>query len=474
MTSRRAPKAQGLALSVRAGSTHFSLSAEDAGEILRAPKITRVPNAPAALDGIASLRGTVLPVFSLARLLDLPDAAADTRPLVIVLAAHEIGLRVDAVATLTQGDTQTDLIHPLDIEMLARNHLQAVIGTSRPPRAGSAAPQARAVLADGIALLGFELAGQNYALPLEHVDEVLATPEGATQLPQSEAGDLGVVLLREALLPLISLRALLGLTAPSHEHARHVIVARLGRARIGLAVDRLTSVKRAREYAISAVPSILNRGGGEARISSIFRGDDGRLTSILSPERLFADPRIAQQLDGVDQELEPMQTEAQAGAQEQIVVFRLGLEEFGLPISAVDEIARLPDAPTRVPRAPSFVKGVMNLRGRIVPLIDQGARFGLATDGDSVARKRVIVTRVADLLAGFIVDEVREILIVPASQMRVSPSVGSTDPQTFDRVAMLDGDSRMILIIDPQELLNRAERDVLAHENWTAQDLAES
>jgi purine-binding chemotaxis protein CheW len=69
---------------------------------------------------------------------------------------------------------------------------------------------------------------------------------------------------------------------------------------------------------------------------------------------------------------------------------------------------------------------------------------------------------------------VREILTLSSSQIRVAPSLASEDPRTFDRVAMLDVEGRMILMVDPRELLSRAERDLIAHESWADQTSAET
>ena len=81
---------------------------------------------------------------------------------------------------------------------------------------------------------------------------------------------------------------------------------------------------------------------------------------------------------------------------EQFVLFRLGDETYGLPIAAVVEVVRLPNAVTRVPRAPAFLAGVMNHRGAVVPLIDQSRRFTLPRGTDE-RQRRVIITRLDDL-----------------------------------------------------------------------------
>jgi purine-binding chemotaxis protein CheW len=102
----------------------------------------------------------------------------------------------------------------------------------------------------------------------------------------------------------------------------------------------------------------------------------------------------------------------------------------------------------------------MNLRGRVLPVIDQRRRFrGEASGG---RRRRVIVIRAGELDAGFIVDAVSEVMHVPAHRLRPAPDMGDGGARVFDRIANLEEQQRLILIVSPQELLDRAERDLLA------------
>jgi purine-binding chemotaxis protein CheW len=145
---------------------------------------------------------------------------------------------------------------------------------------------------------------------------------------------------------------------------------------------------------------------------------------------------------------------------ERFIVFQLGDEQYGLPIGAVDEIARRPESLTRVPRAPAFVEGVMNLRGAVIPVIDQRRRF--ATGGEAEpGRGRIIVMTISGLRAALAVDAVTEILAVPASDLEPAPGLATGDAAIFDRVARAGSDGRMILLIDPKVLLDAAERDLL-------------
>ena len=165
-----------------------------------------------------------------------------------------------------------------------------------------------------------------------------------------------------------------------------------------------------------------------------------------------------------------MPTEVRAETDHRFVVFRVGQDMFGLPIEAVDEIVRLPTAIARVPNAPTFVAGVINLRGKALPVIDQRVRFA-AENSVSGKTPRVIVLTIEGMQAGFIVDAVSEIVSVPGSAIGPAPDLPGDGSQVFDRVAAKDGTGALILVVGPKELLDGAERDLLERfkpSSWVA------
>jgi purine-binding chemotaxis protein CheW len=113
-----------------------------------------------------------------------------------------------------------------------------------------------------------------------------------------------------------------------------------------------------------------------------------------------------------------------------------------------------------LPKAPDFIEGVMNLRGRVVPVIDQRRRFRFEERGER-RRERVVVVRIDHMLAGFVVDGVSEVLRIPQSLLRPTPDLAG-GAQAIDRVANIEIEGRMILVLNPRELLDRAEKDLLA------------
>jgi purine-binding chemotaxis protein CheW len=308
-------------------------------------------------------------------------------------------------------------------------------------------------------LVTFEVAEQEYALALSVVQEVVSVPETVTPMPRAETLAVGVMAFRDRLLPLLSLRGLLGFPpAPISDAREKVLVASVGGAMVGLIADRARAIVSAERDRVDPVPSVLAaRSGGEARIKAIYRGEGGkRLISILAPEQLFRED-IMERLGSSAPK--PVAEQTAKAADRQFVVFRLGADEFGLPIEAVDEVARVPEQITRVPKTPKFLEGVINLRGEVLPVVDQRRRFDLPAD-DSESR-RLIVVRSERHRAGLIVDSVSGVLRSTADAIDPAPDLTGDITRLMHGVVNLEDSGRIILLLDPGELLTRAERGLL-------------
>ena len=142
----------------------------------------------------------------------------------------------------------------------------------------------------------------------------------------------------------------------------------------------------------------------------------------------------------------------------QLVTFSIAHEEFGVEILKVQEIIRTLEI-TRVPRAPAFVEGVINLRGRVIPIIDLRRRFGIESkphDKDT----RIIVIEINQMVVGFVVDSVSEVLRIPASTVEAPPSiVAGIDSEYISGVGKLK--DRLLIMIDLDKLLSPEEHGCL-------------
>jgi purine-binding chemotaxis protein CheW len=445
----------------RLDEQRYAIDAENVVEVIRRPLITRVPHGPAGLAGIANLRGVALPVVDLNSLLTGKPTAHGANGRVIVYdRGNRVGLIVDEVLRFGAAGDADSLV---EFDLDARLDAAFKGAMARPARllANSGAALVAEVEAEEVnSLLSFRIAGQFYALPLESVHEVLTMPDTLAAAVGAESAVLGLMNLRDSILPVISLASLLGLV--SEAASERVVVIESEGASIGLAVDQMDALRRLPQNMIDAVPAVLKRGSGSAEIEAIGRVDNGRtLISILSVQKLFGHHAVEKIIDQSRGAVSMPSLDAKRDAQEQFLIFRLGEETYGLPIGAVDEVIRVSDAITRLPNAPSFVSGVMNLRGKPLPLIDQRSRFE-ASAAEAAIKPRAVVLTIDRLQAGFIVDSVSEVMSIDVSALAEAPDFASDGAEVFDRIAHIEAEGRMFLIVDPKELLSRAERDVLA------------
>lgn len=138
----------------------------------------------------------------------------------------------------------------------------------------------------------------------------------------------------------------------------------------------------------------------------------------------------------------------------QIVGFRVGRETYGVPITAVHEIVRVPEI-TAVPDAPDYMEGVINLRGKIVSIIDLRKRFAEAAAQPS-NKSRILVAEVNGKLLGLVVDSASEVLKIPRSQIEAPPAlVQEGRLNCVTGVGKLQG--RLIILIDLARLLPAGE-----------------
>ncbi len=139
----------------------------------------------------------------------------------------------------------------------------------------------------------------------------------------------------------------------------------------------------------------------------------------------------------------------------QLVVFDLVNGHYGVDIDAVESIIKLPPiAP--VPRAPAFVKGVTNLRGAVLPVIDLRERFGLPA-GEASTDTRIVVVEMNGRNVGMVVDAVTEVLRVPQENIEPPPSIVITPDSTFI-TGIAKVDERLIILLELTQVLNTEEQ----------------
>lgn len=140
----------------------------------------------------------------------------------------------------------------------------------------------------------------------------------------------------------------------------------------------------------------------------------------------------------------------------QLVSFKLGSETFAVNVEQVREIGKV-DRITHVPKMPSFVEGVMNLRGQITTIIDLRRRFGILGDNARTSQSRVIVAEIGDIQIGIIVDSVQDVIRVPAKSLAPPPKTVSENVDAKFLTGICKMPDNLIMLIDLLTLLENKE-----------------
>jgi purine-binding chemotaxis protein CheW len=129
----------------------------------------------------------------------------------------------------------------------------------------------------------------------------------------------------------------------------------------------------------------------------------------------------------------------------QLVTFRLAHEEFGIDIKKVQEINRMIDI-TKIPNAPAYIEGVVNLRGKIVPIVSLRTKLGLGkTDHDKATR--IMVVEIEGTVLGFIVDSVSEVLRIQDPKIEAPPSIADSNESTYIK-GIINLTDRILMLLD--------------------------
>lgn len=156
-------------------------------------------------------------------------------------------------------------------------------------------------------------------------------------------------------------------------------------------------------------------------------------------------------------------------ASRELLVFTLGEEEYGIDILKVQEI-RGYDAVTRIAGAPPFIKGVINLRGHIVPIVDLRLKFDLG-EVEYGPFTVVIILNILDRTIGIVVDGVSDVIQLTPEQMRPAPDLGAAVDTTYI-LGLGAWEDRMIIVVDIEHLMGSHEMALVAVSEYDVQGSA--
>jgi purine-binding chemotaxis protein CheW len=357
------------------------------------------------------------------------------------------------VAKLNDGKR---LVLLLDVEaVLPSTEVEATMAESSHGTASEVEQRARRQVVDSEQVVTFKVDNEEYALALADVQEIIRVPE-MSRVPQAPAFVEGVASLRNRLLPIVNLRTRFGMQSIAVDDDSRVVVVNLSSVIVGVQVDAVLEVLSVARDSVEPPPQILSSGEA-GQLRGVAKLDEGRrLIMLLDAARVLssAEATVLSEMEGGEQVSSSAGDRARGQLidEEQFVSFRIANEEFGVGIQQVQEIIWLTDI-TRVPRAPLYVEGIINLRGNVLPVIDMRKRFGLpptvVTESTSI-----LVVDVDGHKTGIIVDTVSEVVRLSRDAIEPPPAVvGTISPSFFKGVGKLDGGRRMLIILDLESVV---------------------
>ncbi|WP_312888399.1 chemotaxis protein CheW [Clostridium bowmanii] len=469
------------------GEDEFGADIMDVKEIIRVPDITKVPNAPSYVEGACNLRGNVLPIIDGRIRFNLERKSKDenSRILVIDVDGKPTGMLVDKVSEVIRVATDHIEEPPQIVKNVDSDYLNGVVKLNNGKRLVMLLDVVRALNVNGTVkqkkkgqdqssqknntlidstnaqsideeqLVSFLLNKEEYAIGIMKVKEIIRVPQ-IVKIPNCEAYVEGVVSLRNNLLPIINLRAYFGMEHMDIDDHTRILVVDMGTFTAGIMVDKISEVLRVPTSIIQPPPKFSSQSGEQ--LKGIAKLDNGkRMILILEPLKLISEDELSS-ISSINGDHEKNAEEkniiANLVEEEQLVTFKIDLEEYGVKITNVQEINRMPEV-TKVPRAPYCIEGIVNLRGNVIPALNLRRLFNLP-EKQVTDSTRIIIVDFNGKRTGIVVDSVSEVLRFEKNLIESPPDILSSgiDSDYVEAVGKLEGGKRMILILDISKVLS--------------------
>jgi len=418
------------------GREEFAFQMDRVREILRVTRPSEVPGTPKHVLGVLTVRGKILPVIDLRVMLGLDNLESE-----VVAEVTELNVRFKAWLTAA-GETVRSGTGKLDASGAE---------TVRKWMAGCTT-SSEALLE---VLSHMRAANDRLLRGIAQTQGLGAADAGKTRtLFEQEVEASG----QEVLKLLVKFQ---GSVKENIREDQRLIVVQAHGSLLALLVDKVREVLKMPKRQIDAPPAHLSESEN-VELSGIAKLENGkRLIMLLDANRLIKGQELEQLgaskalAAGDESQKHQVGGEGASLGEQQFVTFHLGDGEYGVPIAKIQEIDRAAKM-TRVPRAAEYVDGITNLRGEVIPVINARKRFNLSQK-ETDERTRVIIMELAGVKTGLLVDSVHEVLNLPTKDIAPPPASLSTtiDRQFISGIGKVDGDKRMLILLDVEKILQR-------------------
>ena len=467
------------------GGDEFALPALCIREVVNFPeRMTSVPLAPTYLEGMFTLRGSVIPVVNLGRLFDPAAPAAEPSNKIAIIDYQEaqVGLLVHATGEIlrvrpeqrsrlryaegsTQGvvagtillDEGRRLVQVLDIDRLV--HIENVPQVQSMRASGAETRRQLRVVGERRHAISFRAAGARFAMEMKAIQEIVRVPELAESILASPLCR-GRMLFRGLQVPVVDFAALAGGQPAQADAGQRILVAHIGEATVGFLVDDVESILHFTSDEVLAIP-LLSKERSAMFAGCVARPGEEDVI-LLDHDGIFSRSEIGE-MDLGHRQLYPAQARAaasQRAGRKVYLSFRVG-ELFALELKQVREIIDHAGDISHPPGMPDYMCGVLNLRQQLISLVDLRRLYGMeAAEGEG----KVLVIERDEGRYGLVVDAVADIVTVDDGKRFAAPSLMKTSVAAQDLSAesnevvelpQADGNTHSTCLLDLERVMKR-------------------
>ena len=467
------------------GASEFALPALCIREVVNFPeRMTSLPLAPSYLEGMFTLRGSVIPVVNLGRLFDPAAQAASPSDKIAIIDYQEVqvGLLVHATGEIlrvrpeqrsrlryaessTQGvvagtillDEGRRLVQVLDIDRLVRIENVPQVQSMR--STGAETRRQLRVVGERRHAISFRAAGARFAMEMKAIQEIVRVAELAESVLASPLC-LGRMHFRGLQVPVVDFAALAGGQRLPADSEQRILVAHIGEATIGFLVDAVESILHFTSDEVLAIPLLSKERSGMFAGCVARPGEEDMI--LLDHDGIFSRSEIGE-MDLGHRQLYPVQAEAAARqrAGRKVYLSFLVDEPFALELRQVREIIDLGGDISHPPGMPDYLCGVLNLRQQLISLVDLRRLYGMEAASEGVGK--VLVIEREEGRYGLVVDAVADIVTIDDGKRIATPSLMkkveaqglSAESNEVLELPQADGSTHSTCLLDLERVMKR-------------------
>lgn len=429
------------------GGTEFAINVRSVQEVVNYPKVvTKVPLAPSFVEGVFNLRGLIIPIVNLKSLLKISDSPASASQKVAIVEHNgvRVGLLLDSTGEVLRVNKQDvdefeyaeeDVKHIITgaIRLDNGNRLlqlvnpEALVKIENIPHVldnqKKNAEAHRSQKGKRQKCIAFSCAGVSMAIEISGIHEILRVPEIKPSVFTSPLCE-GLITVRGQIIPVINLAAMIAGDKPKKTDLvdHRIIILKIEKNLFGFLVDEVNNINSYYNDDVMPIP-LLSPERAEMFLGCIeFQG--GTQTILLNHQKILSNKEIVELVQGhskLYQTQDENESSKKAGQRHVYISFRLD-QLFGVPINEVKEIIEQPKELVNAPGLPSYMSGVLNLRGQLITIIDARKFYQLNSQAPATPPK-VLIFQSGTEKFGLLVDSVESILTIHEGQKMALPKV---------------------------------------------------